>query len=458
MFRNLLPLIILLFVSSNTFAQGIILPKPVKMFMKKKLPTQKSSSVAYRLIAETNLTDEGTGFDFTDSTTYIYKISTNNDVDSSYTYQWMGTSWEPATLNVNLYDSNGNPIGVNGYYYAGPGYVQDSRTAMTYDAGGNLLSIVYEQHDGTGWDTTLKMLNSYTNNLIVEEAIYQDQGSGLEPVVKTLTTYNAEDLPATVESQIFIGGWVGMDRVTYTYNSAGMVLTMTTETGNFMGGFENSAKETNMYDNRNHLAQHLKQQWNGLTWDNVKQTYYTVGTNGLVQDWLIEVWDGSAWQESEQMEYLYTGTRLDSTIAQEKSSGNWLNLASTSYSYDANGNQTLQEDYDWSSSAWVKMMERRQYYQEGGPTGIGQQPAKLEGLSVYPNPVQHIATFSFTAEQDSTAALAIYDLAGRQLLAIGTQATAGHNVMHWDASALPAGSYIYKINVGGKVATGVLVK
>ena len=459
MFRNFLLLFTLLFVSMGLLAQTPGLPKPVRLFMKKTLPTNKSNSLAYRLIAETNLGDEGSGFGPIDSTTYVYRNNDTEAYDSSYSYQWMGSSWEPQQLEVNVYNAQGQLTATKGFYYAGPGWEQNSRGAATYDAAGNVLTLIYEEHDGSAWDTTLKFVNVYQNNRPVEETMYQNQGSGLEPFFRTLTHYNAQGLADTVETQLSVGVWMGAEKVVYTYNTAGKVLTQTTYNGDFMGGYDPSERQTFTYNNNGYLAQELLENHDGTTWVNANRIFYQLNGQGLVLDWLKESWSGSNWLEDRQGENFYTNGKLDSTLVQQKLGNSWVNEGSTSFAYDAQGNTTVTKEYSWNGGAWELVTENRKYYGAyNGPTGIGDKPDMIVGFSVYPNPVQSVATFAFTAQRDCIAALAIYDLAGRQIFAIGSQAVAGQNVLYFDTVNLPSGSYLYKLKVDGKTASGVLVK
>ncbi len=458
MLRILFTLIAVSTVILSASAQGIVLPRPVKSFMKKEQPTNKSMAGAYRLVATTQLDSDDAALDYSDSTTYVYNSDLNSNVDSTYVYEWTGSSWEPQALDVSIYNTQGQVTAMKGFFFAGPAWEQDSRTAIVYDANGNILEMVYEEHDGSQWDTTMKMVNMYQNNKVVTETMFMDQGNGLEALTQTLYLYNAQGLPDTVETQMNFGGWMGMNKAIYTYNTGGKMLTETKFNGDFMGGFEPTEQSTYSYDTRGNLTLHLTENWEGAAWANATQTYYQFNTQSLEMDWLMEQWDGNAWQEIRQGINYFTGTLLDSTVEQQKVGSNWENKRSASYAYDAHGNQTLFKAYEWFNGGWEQTDETRNYYEPFNGTGIGHQPQKLEGLSVYPNPIENVATFSFTADKDGLAALAIYDLMGRQIFAIGAQANAGQNTLHWDASSLPSGSYIYKIKVDGKVASGVLVK
>lgn len=455
-------LFVTLFIGAQA-AQAQIpgLPKPWIMFMKKQQPTQKTNGQAYRLIAETNLLENGGSIELSDSTTYIYNSSTNENVDSSYGYIWNGFSWDPLNLDITEFDANGQPVAFQGYSYVGPNWQLESRGAGAYDAQGNPLTMVFEEYDGANWDTTLKYINTYQNNKLTQELFFADQGAGLEPLVKTLYHYNAQGLEDTVETQMYLGTWMGMDKSFYTYNAAGFVLTHTTVTSDFLGGWAFNEQTTYSYNLRNHLIWEELKIWNGFAWQNDTRTGYQVSALGQMLDYLVEVWDGANWNEDKQVINFYDfyhPDQMDSTVEQHKVNGNWENVTSLRNDFDANGNNTVTRSYNWNGGWNLDGVTRKYYEEYDVPTGIGNQPVKLEGLSVFPNPVVSVATFNYTAERDGAAALAIFDLAGRQIFAISVQSTTGSNTIHWDAGSLPSGTYIYQLNVDGKVATGKIVK
>ncbi len=81
--------------------------------------------------------------------------------------------------------------------------------------------------------------------------------------------------------------------------------------------------------------------------------------------------------------------------------------------------------------------------------------ADLLGLSNYPNPFNPRTTVAFELPRDAAVTLTVQDLRGRRVatLAEGTLA-AGRHEFPWDATGLPAGTYLYTLNAGGEVRTG----
>lgn len=80
-------------------------------------------------------------------------------------------------------------------------------------------------------------------------------------------------------------------------------------------------------------------------------------------------------------------------------------------------------------------------------TGIergARRPAQQEGgLSVFPNPVFHDAEITGTGKS-----LRVYDSQGRLIRDFGAKGLKNDRV-HWDASALPAGVYVIRLETAG---------
>jgi len=76
----------------------------------------------------------------------------------------------------------------------------------------------------------------------------------------------------------------------------------------------------------------------------------------------------------------------------------------------------------------------------------------------YPNPARASATLRFSLPEATRVRLAVYDAMGREVarLADGEQA-AGTHTFTLDASTLAAGTYVSRLEAGGRVQTQRLV-
>lgn len=84
-------------------------------------------------------------------------------------------------------------------------------------------------------------------------------------------------------------------------------------------------------------------------------------------------------------------------------------------------------------------------------------------ITVRPNPFRRLTTIQLALPPGRDASLVIYDLAGRRVREFRQEARAsGSHEITWDGRdaqgrALPAGAYVYRVEVGAQVLTGKLV-
>ena len=81
----------------------------------------------------------------------------------------------------------------------------------------------------------------------------------------------------------------------------------------------------------------------------------------------------------------------------------------------------------------------------------------INNLTVSPNPTTEVANFKFDVNNASEATITLFDLTGKEV-ATKTIAVSASNNVEMNTANLSAGSYIYKVFAGDKVATGKLIK
>ena len=89
--------------------------------------------------------------------------------------------------------------------------------------------------------------------------------------------------------------------------------------------------------------------------------------------------------------------------------------------------------------------------------GVSVAENAIANLTVAPNPATDVVNFTFEANNAAVATVTIFDLAGKAV-ATQTVATSATATVEMNTTALQAGSYIYNVVAGDKVATGKLIK
>lgn len=83
-----------------------------------------------------------------------------------------------------------------------------------------------------------------------------------------------------------------------------------------------------------------------------------------------------------------------------------------------------------------------------------------EAITVYPNPFTDAFTVAFDVREARTAKLTVYDLLGNRLALQpydGRQVN-GRGQITYDGSQLPAGVYVYQVQIGDTVQSGRIIK
>ena len=89
--------------------------------------------------------------------------------------------------------------------------------------------------------------------------------------------------------------------------------------------------------------------------------------------------------------------------------------------------------------------------------GVSVAENAIANLTVAPNPASDVVNFTFEASNTASATVTLFDLAGK-VVATKTVATSALTSVEMNTTALQAGSYIYNVVAGDKVATGKLIK
>ncbi|GAB3540399.1 hypothetical protein GCM10027443_38240 [Pontibacter brevis] len=72
----------------------------------------------------------------------------------------------------------------------------------------------------------------------------------------------------------------------------------------------------------------------------------------------------------------------------------------------------------------------------------------------YPNPFSESTTISYAVEQDGFVTVEVFDVLGKKINTLVSEAkAAGQHTVQFDGSNLPSGTYLYRINAGGKTFT-----
>lgn len=109
---------------------------------------------------------------------------------------------------------------------------------------------------------------------------------------------------------------------------------------------------------------------------------------------------------------------------------------------------------DFNSRSIRRIIRTRSTAEEATP----ESRPRLEVLSAAPNPSHGRVTLRYRLPHAAHVRLALFDVLGRHVATtLDAYRPAGEHAADYDASALPPGLYVYRLEAGGEVASGRLV-
>jgi len=108
---------------------------------------------------------------------------------------------------------------------------------------------------------------------------------------------------------------------------------------------------------------------------------------------------------------------------------------------------------DRQDSVMVLYVEAEAFNEVGGDDGLKIHPTEFGVVGAYPNPFNQQTRITFSVEVSSMIKLAVFDVNGREVgELVNRPLEAGQHTAVWVAEGLPAGLYLTRLEVGGRVA------
>jgi hypothetical protein len=115
---------------------------------------------------------------------------------------------------------------------------------------------------------------------------------------------------------------------------------------------------------------------------------------------------------------------------------------------------TMEEIHETNNKGWTVLSVA-----SGGPTPIEEDaieeiPAVVQLHQNYPNPFSQNTTIAFDLPRQETVSIQVVDMLGREVSHIvDDELAAGSYNIHFDASSLSSGMYVYRLVAGEAVLT-----
>jgi hypothetical protein len=244
----------------------------------------------------------------------------------------------------------------------GSAWVNDIRSAVTYDASCRPATILLQEWDvpSQTWVNTTLSTNTYGSGDVVTESITQTwDGSTWVNAIRNTYTYDASfKLLSTTLDQWDGTAWQLFIQTTYTYDASGYKDSVLTQIALF-GPLQNSTLD--IYDNNSDGTADtvVTQTWDFLNnvWNNGTRTSYTYNADKTVNQSVTENWNllTSTWDLYSRNTNTYDASgRLLTTLTEAWQSTAWVNSSLSTNTYDVNGHlvSTLDQTWNATTSLW----------------------------------------------------------------------------------------------------------
>jgi hypothetical protein len=166
------------------------------------------------------------------------------------------------------------------------------RSSHTYNAAGQRTQVLEEMYSGGAFSALTRQLWSY--NAQGQVSVYETQTDG--------TTGT---------------NWEPLQRLTYTYNAAGKLHQVITETAFMSTTYSNTARNTVTYDARGRETLLTTESWDNNAWVRMSQTTYDYTASGDLATATAQVWNSNtaAYQNQQRIVLGYSQVALTNTRA-----------------------------------------------------------------------------------------------------------------------------------------------
>lgn len=361
------------------------------------------------------------------------------------------------------------------------------RYEYTYGAGASLASETTYEWNGTEWAPFERIVYEGENG-IYTRVLTQAPSDATTWVDVEQETYTIENgLVVAGQTDLMLGAWTPTERFTFEETNEGVYETTFMPDG---AGWMNS--ERTLYHGLSLFYLHQEfqrlldeitelggmyyairfpamttQNWDGTDWFNetridIDRTYQ-VQTGYIIDETTVtEDWDGAAWVPSTKtvttfvLDDALSGLPSGMSLQMFDGSG-WVEFGKEHYILQNGVKKIVQSTLSLNLGAGFDENARvRVEWVQVASVGVEnpETPATFTLDQNFPNPFNPSTRISYSLSQGQDVQLTVYDALGRriELLDSGFR-PAGEHAITWDASDMPSGMYVYRLETAGGIVT-----
>ena len=347
-------------------------------------------------------------------------------------YNWLNNNWTYYLNRLSEYDLS-NRINLSTYQsYLSQQWYNDSSFIYTYDDIQKIITCTIRLWNNN-WINSRRYLYEYDANDQLIKETYQGwvNNSWMDSTLIEYTYAFTDNFDEIIQKRYSNNIWQNYYRSKYLYNN----LMLNIETDDYFwrnGAWRDTLKYISEYNNFENIVTQTSLAYSNGTWENSTRTEYTYDAQNNVLDAVIKIW-------------LFNS---------------WINTLKLSFEFDAYGNMTLLLLQHWNFiSGWANFYRTMAYYTE--ITSCYDDDISLKEFELfqnYPNPFNPTTKISYTIPEGGNVTLKVFDLLGSEVAElVNGETEAGNYEINFDASLLPSGVYIYKLQAGDFVETKKMI-
>ncbi len=358
-----------------------------------------------RLVGSADYTYNGASYDVNDSTAYTYSAGRGGDLMHTLKYD-MSTNWvmvgDTAYNNnfnyLQTFDGNNNIISTITQYWDGTTWVNWTNVLYSYNGSGQVATITHQTWNGIDWVNGTQDVFGYNtaHQLYLDQTGTWDTGLvAFTPVSQKIYYFDSasrliQEVDQTYNSAATVYEYTA--QYMYTYSLITNTTTYSTWTGS---GFAASYKYTDTYDSTGNLLTHLYQTYSGTAWINQTLNVYSGFTAGhMATTGIDQIWDS-------------TGT------------GSWANVTMHMYTFNGNDQLTYATAESWHVGDFWEFATgdaaARYYYQDFDPTAVKSVVTKAGNANLYPVPARGTINVDVNWNDAQAGTVTMFDMSGREV-------------------------------------------
>lgn len=332
--------------------------------------------------------------------------------------------------------------------------VESGRSSHTFDGAGRIATTKFETKDGTQWVTEELERVTYTSAGLVDVYVYASFDGTDWDSSKTTNIYDGSGRSLGDVSQdwdLNTSSWVNSYRNRTVYSGSLVDSSIFESWDDANNVWMGQIITKNVYISGKLAADttYLNQ-----TGNVVKSNLgiYTYDANGNVSVELFLNWNPmtSTWRNQNRTTYTYNSSNdVTTSITESYNNSAWVNSSKSEFTYNSFRQPLVQTEYSWNTGQWQARSQNRNYYETYYPTSVRNSASSGNSLAVYPIPAKDKLNIQLTLNDAANASISIYDMSGKVVKYVNLPVAKQINTSI-DIATLPAGSYTIKMTGAGE--------